>query len=106
MIRVKKIAHAAYEMPDVDRQLEYYTDIVGLTLTGKDKGAVYLASTVDHHSVVLRKGDTARCVRIGLQIAPDDDLDAFEKQVQGHNIKTARKKDPEPSISDTVTFED
>jgi catechol-2,3-dioxygenase len=106
MIRVKKIAHATYEMPDVDRQLEYYTDIVGLTLTGKDKEAVYLASTVDHHSVVLCKGDKARCVRIGLQIAPDDDLDAFEKQVQGHNVKTARKTDPEPSISDAVTFED
>jgi len=25
MIRVKKIAHAIYEMPDVDKQTEYYT---------------------------------------------------------------------------------
>src|SRR5436305_10295008 len=56
MIRVKKIAHAIYEMPDVDKQTEYYTEVLGLTITGKDKDAVYLASTVDHHSVVLRKG--------------------------------------------------
>ena len=56
MIRVKKIAHAIYEMPDVDKQTEYYTEVLGLTVTGKDKDAVYLASTVDHHSVVLRKG--------------------------------------------------
>ena len=55
MIRVKKIAHAIYEMPDVDKQTEYYTEVLGLTVTGKDKDAVYLASTVDHHSVVLRK---------------------------------------------------
>ena len=40
MIRVKKIAHAAYEMPDTDKQLEYYTEIVGLTVTGKDSDAV------------------------------------------------------------------
>ena len=26
MIGVKKIAHAAYETPDLDRQVEYYTD--------------------------------------------------------------------------------
>ena len=77
MIGVKKIAHATYEMPDVDRQVEYYTEIMGLTVTDKEKDAVYLASTVDHHSVVLRKGDKARCVRIGFQIAPDDDLNAF-----------------------------
>ena len=57
MIRVRKIAHASYEMPDLDKQAEYYTDILGLTLTAKDKDAVYLANTVDHHSVVLRKGD-------------------------------------------------
>src|SRR5262245_49900124 len=100
MIRVKKIAHAVYEMPDVDKQSEYYTEVIGLTLTDKGKDAVYLASTVDHHSVVLRKGSQAKCVRLGFQIAPEDDLGAFEKQVQGHGIKTQRRKDPEPSISD------
>ena len=47
MIGVKKIAHATYEMPDVDKQVEYYTDIMGLTVTGKEKDAVFLASTVD-----------------------------------------------------------
>ena len=102
MIRVKKIAHAIYEMPDIDKQAEYYTEVLGLTMTGKDKDAVYLASTVDHHSVVLRKGPHAKCVRLGFQIAPEDDLGAFEKQVQGHGIKTQRQKDAEPTISDML----
>ena len=60
MIRVRKIAHASYEMPDLDKQAEYYTDILGLNLIAKEKDAVYLANTVDHHSVVLRKGDQAQ----------------------------------------------
>src|SRR5262245_24577222 len=106
MIRVKKIAHAVYEMPDVDKQSEYYTEVLGLTLTDKGKDAVYLASTVDHHSVVLRKGSQAKCARLGFRIGPEDDLGAFEKQVQGHGIKTQRRKDPEPSISDMLTLED
>ena len=78
MIRVKKIAHATYEMPDIDKQVEYYTEVLGLTVTGKDKDAVYLASTVDHHSVVVRKGAQAQCTRVGFQIGPEDDLNAFE----------------------------
>jgi catechol 2,3-dioxygenase-like lactoylglutathione lyase family enzyme len=106
MIRVRKIAHAAYEMPDVEKQLEYYTDILGLTLVDRSKEAAYLASTVDHHSIVLSKGGESKCLRLGFQIAPDDDLDAFERQVQGHGIKTERKKDPEPTIGDMVTFTD
>ena len=75
MIRVKKIAHATYETPDLEQQVEYYTDILGLNLVSKDKDAAYLASTLDHHSVVLRKGGAAQCMRLGFQVGPDDDLD-------------------------------
>jgi len=106
MIGVKKIAHATYETPDLDRQIEYYTDILGLNLIAKEKDAAYLASTIDHHSVLLRQGSQSKCVRLGFQLGPDDDLDAFEKQTAAHGIKTARKKDPEPSVADMVTFED
>jgi catechol 2,3-dioxygenase-like lactoylglutathione lyase family enzyme len=106
MIGVKKISHATYETPDLDRQIEYYTDVIGLTLTAREKDGAFLASTLDHHSVVLRKGDHARCVQIGFQIGLDDDLGAFDKQVAAHGIKTQRKADPEPSIGEMVTFED
>src|SRR5579862_9984572 len=106
MIRVKKIAHASYDVPDLEQQADYYADILGMTPVAKEKDAVFLANTVDHHSVVLRKGAQPQCVRVGFQLGDADDLDAFEKQVQGHGIKTARKKDPEPSIADLLTFED
>ena len=106
MIRVRKIAHASYEMPDLEKQVEYYTDVLGLTLTTKEKDAAYLANTVDHHAVVLRRGPDAKCVRIGFQLGPDDDLDAFEKQTAAHGMKTARRRDPEPTIADMLTFED
>src|SRR5579863_46747 len=106
MIRVSKIAHATYEAPDLDKQTDYYTEILGLTLAAKDKDTVYLASTVDHHSVVLKRGARAQCTRIGFQIAQDADLDAFAKQVAAHGVKTERKKDPDPTISEVVSFAD
>ena len=106
MIGVRKIAHAAYETPDLEQQTEYYTNILGLTQTAKDKDAVYLANTVDHHAVVLRRGGAAQCTRIGFELGPNDDLDAFEKQTATHGVKTTRKKDPEPTISDMVVFQD
>ncbi len=106
MIGVRKIAHAAYETPDLEQQTEYYTNILGLTLTAKDKDAVYLANTVDHHAVVLRRGAAAQCTRVGFELGPNDDLDAFEKQTAAHGVKTSRKKDPEPTIADMVAFQD
>ena len=106
MIRVRKIAHASYEVPDVEKLTDYYTNILGMTLVAREKDTTFLANTIDHHSVVLHKGPQTQCLRIGFQIGEGDDLAAFEKQVQGHGIKTARKKDPEPSISELLTFED
>ena len=87
MIRVRKISHAIYETPDLDKQTEYYTNILGLTLTGKDKETVYLANTVDHHSVILRSAAVPKCTSIGFQIGSDDDLGAFEKQTAAHGLR-------------------
>jgi catechol 2,3-dioxygenase-like lactoylglutathione lyase family enzyme len=106
MIGVRKISHASYETPDLEKQTEYYTDILGLTLVAREKDAVYLANTIEHHSVILRKGSEPKCTRLGFQIGPDDDLDAFEKQTAAHGLRTSRKNDAEPTIDDMVVFED
>ena len=96
MIRVRKIAHASYEVPDLEQQTDYYTNILGMTLVGKEKDTTFLANTVDHHSVVLRKGSQAKCVRIAFQIGEGDDLDAFEKQVRPMASRPSAKRIPNP----------
>src|ERR1700679_1606090 len=101
MIRVSKIAHAVYETPDLDQQTEYYTDILGLNLIAKDADAAYLASTVDHHSVVLRRGAQAQCARLGFQIAPDADLGDFERQVSAPGIRNERRPPRPPAAHAT-----
>ena len=106
MIGVRKIAHACYETPDLDKQTEYYTNVLGLTLVAKERDVVYLANSIEHHSIILRHGLHPKCTRIGFQLGPDDDLGAFEKQTAAHGLRTSRKKDPEPAIDDMVAFED
>jgi catechol 2,3-dioxygenase-like lactoylglutathione lyase family enzyme len=106
MIRVHKITHAGYETPDLDAMTEYYTDILGLAVAAREKDTVFLGSTADHHSVVLRRGKNARCASIAFQISPDDDLTEFAKQAETQGIRTQRKEDPEPTISEMITFVD
>src|SRR5262245_40421599 len=105
MIPIRRIAHASFETPDLERLTDYYVNVIGFQVTAKDKGVVYLASVLDH-SVVLRKGSAPRCARIAFQVAPDSDLSAFEKQLAGHGLKTQRKTFPDPNIPELVSFED
>ena len=72
----------------------------------RDQGKVREACELLDHSVVLRHGGKANCVALSFQIPPDADLDAFERQVAAQGVKTERKKDPEPSVTDAVTFAD
>ena len=107
MIRVNKIAHATYETPDLDQQTEYYTEILGLTLVAKEKDAAYLASTVDHHSVVLRRGPQGKLRRVWASRSHRTRISMRSRSRSPRTaVKTQRKKDPEPSISDMVTFAD
>jgi len=105
MIPVRRIAHASFETPDLERLIAYYTDIIGLSLVEQDKDTAYLAGVLDH-AVALRRGSAPRCVRIAFQIAPDADLGDFERQITGYGIKTERKSDPAPGVPDLVSFED
>lgn len=105
MIKVSRIGHASFVTPDIGRQSAYYTEILGLTLVEKTPSAAYFASTLDHHSVVVRQGDTPLCTHLAFQIPPQSDLGDFERQVRSHGIATERLRDAEPGIADMIVFE-
>ncbi|ACM28801.1 glyoxalase [Rhizobium rhizogenes] len=106
MIGVKKIGHATFETPDLERQIAYYTEVLGLTLTDREKDRAYLASTLDHHSVVLTRGDEARCSKLSFQVAPGTDLKDYARQLAGHDVSAELRSDPEPGIRSLLSFSD
>ena len=106
MIRVKRIAHASFETPDIERQVAYYTGILGLTLAARDRDTVYLSCGRGEPAVILRRGAHATCTRLAFQVAPETDMGEFARQITGHGISVQRQSDSAPSIGDMVTFED
>ena len=106
MIRIKKIGHATFSTPDLDKQVDYYTDVLGLTLVERVKDRAYLASTLDHHSIVLERGGAAQCTTLSFQMAPGTDLKAFAKQCQTQGVEAAAMSDAEPGIPDMLTLSD
>jgi catechol 2,3-dioxygenase-like lactoylglutathione lyase family enzyme len=106
VIRVRRIAHATFETPEVERQIAYYTNVLGLALVEREQGAAYLASTLDHHSVVLKEGPAAQCTRLSFQVAPGTDIGELQRQLSGHGIKSERRSAPAPSIREFISFQD
>ena len=107
MIGVRKISHASYETPDLDKQTEYYTDVLGLTLIAKGAGRGLSRKHDRHHSVILRQGVAAEmhAHRVPAR-ARRRSRRVREADRRAWRADRRARQDAEPTIGDMVAFED
>jgi catechol 2,3-dioxygenase-like lactoylglutathione lyase family enzyme len=106
MIQVKRISHATFETPDLERQTDYFTQVVGLAPAGRENGRAYFATKVGDLVVQLEKGSTARCAKIAFQVDPATEFADIRKGLEAEGIKPAERNDAAPGIGKMVSFED
>ncbi len=68
MIQVKRMSHVTLETPDLERQIDYFTQVVGLQEAGRENGTAFLATKVGDIVVRVEKGSEARCAGIAFQV--------------------------------------
>ena len=56
MIQVRRLGHATLTTPDLDRQIAYYTEVVGLTLIEREPRRAILASRQGLEAIALEPG--------------------------------------------------
>ncbi|MBN9080244.1 MAG: glyoxalase [Rhizobiales bacterium 62-17] len=106
MIQVKRLGHATFSTPDLDRQTDYWTQVMGLSLVDRSPKRAILASKLGQESVVLETADHADLQRISFQVAPGTDLKALAQKLQKEGVASDRQSDPTPGIADCLTFTD
>ena len=107
MIKIRRIGYATLETPDLERQIDYYTNIFGLFLTGREKDRAFLSAPSGLQAIVLEKGSHAICKKIAFDADPAaGELASLEKTLAAANIKSVRKKDSTPGGSELLTFLD
>ena len=106
MIDVKRIGHATFETPDIDRQIDYFTGIAGLVLAERQNGRAFLATKVGDLVVQLEKGDVSRCARIAFQVAPGTEFNDIRRGVEVEGVRCEARNDTSPGIPKVVAFQD
>jgi catechol 2,3-dioxygenase-like lactoylglutathione lyase family enzyme len=106
MINVKRIGHATFETPDLERGIDYYTQTAGLALVAKENGRAYLATRLGDLVVQLEKGGEARCARISFQVAPETEFADIRRGLEAEDVRCQLRNDPSPGIPKAWAFED
>jgi catechol 2,3-dioxygenase-like lactoylglutathione lyase family enzyme len=106
MIKVRRLGHATLTTPDIERQLDYYTDVVGLSLVERSKDRAFLATKLGLEAVALEPGGGNALSRLALQVAPDADLREIERGLGDDGVKCERRSGISPGIAEAVVFTD
>ena len=106
MIQVKRMSHATFETPDLERQIDYFTQIVGLVVAARENGRAHLATKVGDLVVALEKGDQARCAGLSFQVDPETEFGDIKKGIEAEGVRCEPGNDAAPGIPKFVRFQD
>lgn len=81
---IMRIGRAELRVMDLERSVDYYANIIGLDVVGRDDKRVYLKAwdEWDHHSLILQQADSAGLDHMAFKVEKEDDLADFEKKVE------------------------
>src|SRR5260370_37927252 len=106
MLQVKRIGHATLTTPDLERQLDYYMRVVGLSTVATEKARAVLATKPGQGVIVLERGDRPAGVRLAFQVAPGSDLGELAARLPKAGIKSERRSSITPGIAQAIVFTD
>lgn len=78
---VIRAAHGEYRVTDLERSRAFYVDVLGFVETERTSDALYLRGLEerDHHSLVLRRSDSAGAGHLSFRVGHGDDLELLAR---------------------------
>jgi catechol 2,3-dioxygenase len=87
--RISRLGTVEIRSLDLDRDLDYYLNVLGLQLTAREGRTAYLKGWDERHaySVVLTEADRAGMVRLAFRTVDPEDLDYYENRLRQFSVK-------------------
>jgi catechol-2,3-dioxygenase len=106
MIDVRRLGHATFTTPDLEREVAYYSQVLGLIVTERDKDRAFLATRTGLEAIALERGDKSELTRQSFQVAPEADFGAYVRELSEHGIKSELRNGISPGAARALAFTD
>ena len=106
MIKPRRIGHATFETPDLEKMIDYYTEVLGLVLVEREKERAFLVTKVGLLAIAINKAERERCAGLSFEVAPDSDFGAMAQELRKHGIASELRNDATPGVGPLLSFQD
>jgi catechol-2,3-dioxygenase len=107
MTTVKRLGHSTFTTVDLERQIEYWTAVMGLVVIDRGQDHCFLGTSLGEEAIALERGSDAGFMRrIAFQIKPGSDLGSFAAKLAEHGLKSEYRSDISPGVREALTFTD
>jgi catechol 2,3-dioxygenase-like lactoylglutathione lyase family enzyme len=106
MIKPRRIGHATFETPDLEKAIAYYTDMMGLVLAAREQDRAYLASKIGLLTIALQQAGAERCTRLAFEVAPGEDFADLGRKLAADGVRSELRNDEIPGIGQVLSFAD
>ena len=106
MPQARRIGHATFETPDLEREIDHWVNVAGLVLAERDGKRAYLATKVGQLVVELHQGEKAHCTGLSFEVSPKTDFAALARELQAEGVASAMVNDTAPGLPRALTLED
>ena len=106
MIKARRIGHATFETPDLEKGIAYYENFMGLKLAEREKDRAFLASKIGLLTVQLDKSDRDHCTTLSFEVAPNSDFGEMARELAKDGVRSELKNDSIPGVGQVLSFKD
>jgi catechol-2,3-dioxygenase len=106
MIKARRFGYATFETADIDADVAYYEDVIGLQAAVRSRDRAFLVTETGQLAVVLEAGRSPQCTGLAFEVAPDMSLAEAARGLSARGIASEGRSDPVPGVAEALTFRD
>ena len=106
MIKLLRLGHATFETPDIEKAIEHHTQVIGLSLVGRDRNRAFLATRTGQLAVELQQGAQSKCLKLAFEVPATADFADIRRELQQHGVASEERNDSVPGLPKVLSFQD
>ena len=106
MFKIRRLGHVAISVPNIEETVAFYENIVGLEVSDRSEGAVFLRCNAEHHCLAIYPGEKRQLHHLGLEVLDEEALEEARQALARRGFQPQERQYTEPGHGAALCYLD